>query len=181
MADTANGKHPLEHKWTMWYDSFKKQDPDKSWEENLMKVSDFDTVEDFWSTYNHIKRPTSLEYGANYHVFKSGIKPMWEDPANKEGGRFIIAIQPSKEEALNETWEHLLLAMIGEYVEDGVAPIAEGHVTGAALGRRKAQTKISVWTRDKTQGDALEELKQRLLTLLQLGSNTSIKYEPHEK
>ena len=34
------------------------------------QVSDFDTVEDFWSTYNHIKRPGTLEFGGNYHVFK---------------------------------------------------------------------------------------------------------------
>eukprot|EP01059_Diplonema_ambulator_P012189 TRINITY_DN22416_c0_g1_i1.p1 TRINITY_DN22416_c0_g1~~TRINITY_DN22416_c0_g1_i1.p1 ORF type:complete len:198 (+),score=24.98 TRINITY_DN22416_c0_g1_i1:54-596(+) len=180
MTEAANGKHPLEHRWTMWYDSFKKTDPDKSYEENLMKVSDFDTVEDFWSTYNHIKRPTSLEFGANYHVFKSGIKPMWEDPANKEGGRLVILISPTKEESLNETWEHLLLAMIGEYIEDGVTPIPEGHVLGAVLGRRKKETKIAVWTRDRTATEALEELKQRLITLLQLSGSTSIKYEAHK-
>eukprot|EP01060_Flectonema_neradi_P030821 TRINITY_DN4550_c0_g1_i1.p1 TRINITY_DN4550_c0_g1~~TRINITY_DN4550_c0_g1_i1.p1 ORF type:complete len:181 (+),score=35.56 TRINITY_DN4550_c0_g1_i1:46-588(+) len=177
----AEGKHQLEHRWTIWYDSGKTRHGG-NWEDNLKKVADFDQVEDFWSTYNHIKRPTSLEFGANYHVFKCGIKPMWEDPANKEGGRFVIKVGTSREdmEKLNEYWEHLLLAMIGEYAEDGVTAIPGGHITGAVLGRRKGQTKISVWTRDRSKKEALDELKVKLISLLQLkGESTNIHYENH--
>eukprot|EP01061_Rhynchopus_euleeides_P015839 TRINITY_DN2693_c0_g1_i1.p1 TRINITY_DN2693_c0_g1~~TRINITY_DN2693_c0_g1_i1.p1 ORF type:complete len:184 (+),score=42.87 TRINITY_DN2693_c0_g1_i1:126-677(+) len=176
--------HPLEHQWTIWYDSKKTIVDDKNWEKNLQKVSDFDTVEDFWCTYNHIKRPNALEFGANYHVFKSGIKPMWEDAENKEGGRFVIIV-PTKEnmDTLNEIWERLLLSIIGESLEDKVTPLADGrsHVTGAVLGRRKAQTKISVWTRDSKDASALEELKVRLMSTLQLRGDSNIKYEPHQK
>eukprot|EP00754_Rhynchopus_humris_P045770 Rhum_TRINITY_DN5257_c0_g1::Rhum_TRINITY_DN5257_c0_g1_i1::g.16809::m.16809/K03259/EIF4E; translation initiation factor 4E len=176
-------KHPLEHKWTIWYDSRKTIVGTDNWEENLQKVSDFDTVEDFWSTYNHIKRPGTLEFGGNYHVFKYGIKPMWEDKENKEGGRFLITV-PAKEDndRLNEIWEHLLLAMIGECLEDEVAPLPDkrAHVTGAVLGRRKAQTKIAVWTRDRNETQALEDLKVKLITTLQLKDPSSIKYEPHQ-
>ncbi|KAJ9439740.1 hypothetical protein DIPPA_70092a, partial [Diplonema papillatum] len=112
MAETT-GQHPLEQKWTIWYDLRKMQVEGQNWEDNLQKVADFDTVEDFWSTYNHIKRPNALTYGANYHVFKDGIKPMWEDPANKKGGRFVMVISHFKEDSrLNDIWEHLLLAMI---------------------------------------------------------------------
>jgi translation initiation factor 4E len=41
-------KHPLQHRWTLWYDNPKKRNSAESWEENLKKIYTFDTVEDFW-------------------------------------------------------------------------------------------------------------------------------------
>ena len=38
-------KHPLEHRWTLWfYENNRKNE----WLENLHNVYTFDTVEDFW-------------------------------------------------------------------------------------------------------------------------------------
>lgn len=31
-----------------------------------------------------------LTIGCDYSVFKSDIRPMWEDPINKNGGRWLI-------------------------------------------------------------------------------------------
>ena len=82
-------------------------------------------------------------------------------------------------------------------------PDKRAHVTGAVLGRRKAQTKIAVWTRDRNETQALEDLKVKLITTLQvcppppalsrplpplltsytltqLKDPSSIKYEPHQ-
>jgi len=42
------------------------------------------------SIFNHIKMPSMLATGCDYSVFKSDIKPMWEDPSNKNGGRWLI-------------------------------------------------------------------------------------------
>lgn len=39
-------------------------------------------VEDFCRLFNWVKPPSKLERSSNYHLFKSDIKPMWEDPAN---------------------------------------------------------------------------------------------------
>jgi hypothetical protein len=35
-------------------------------------------VEEFWGYYNHLVRPNDLPNTCDYHVFKRGIKPMWE-------------------------------------------------------------------------------------------------------
>ena len=43
-----------------------------------------------YSIFNHIKMPSMLTTGCDYSVFKSDIKPMWEDPTNKNGGRWLI-------------------------------------------------------------------------------------------
>jgi translation initiation factor 4E len=33
---------------------------------------------------------SELRQGCDYSLFKKGIRPMWEDDANKRGGRWLI-------------------------------------------------------------------------------------------
>jgi len=51
----------------------------------LVQIESVDTVEDFWMVYQHLRRPTAMPYGTFLHVFKDGIKPVWED-SNLETG-----------------------------------------------------------------------------------------------
>lgn len=43
--DNYQFKHPLEHTWTLWYLDSNRT---KNWEDCLMEVGSFGTVEDFW-------------------------------------------------------------------------------------------------------------------------------------
>ncbi|KAH1013573.1 hypothetical protein HUJ04_002551 [Dendroctonus ponderosae] len=99
-------KHPLQNVWTLWY---YENDRNQSWEKNQREISSFDTVEDFWSLYNHIKPASELKQGTDYSLFKKGIMPMWEDNANKKGiwtsdannGTAILEIGRKLKERLN--------------------------------------------------------------------------------
>ncbi|KAG6439628.1 hypothetical protein O3G_MSEX000934, partial [Manduca sexta] len=79
---------------------------DKSsvWEKNLVKLTTFDTVEDFWCLYHHMKLPTELKVGQDYMVFKDGITPMWENEANKKGGRWIIGFEKKTFKEMDRIW-----------------------------------------------------------------------------
>ena len=70
------------------------------------QVMSFNTVEDFWSMYNHIELVSKLGAGCDYSFFKSGIKPMWEDEANKLGGRWIINVEKWQKSAglIDKIW-----------------------------------------------------------------------------
>jgi translation initiation factor 4E len=58
------------------------------WEASLLKVGDIDTVSDallsfrseqvesFCRHFNNIRLPSRLNKGANYHLFKKGIRPV---------------------------------------------------------------------------------------------------------
>lgn len=52
-------------------------------------------MEDFCRYFNWLKPPSQLERNSNYHLFKDGIKPMWEDPANANVGTLSFYIRSS--------------------------------------------------------------------------------------
>jgi hypothetical protein len=41
------------------------------------------TAQDFWKVFVHLKRPSTLPTVSDYHFFKEGIRPVWEDDENK--------------------------------------------------------------------------------------------------
>ena len=45
------------------------------------------TIEEFWGIYNHLVRPSDLPATTDYHFFREGVKPTWEDPYN---GKYCI-------------------------------------------------------------------------------------------
>ena len=103
-------KHPLEHSWTFWH-----LNPDKrlSWAEKQKEILSVSTVEDFWAVYNWILQPSKLKASSDYSLFKTGIRPDWEDPGNVRGGRWVMA---RNREALDDSWREVIMALIGNYV-----------------------------------------------------------------
>jgi translation initiation factor 4E len=48
------------------------------YEKAVKKVGSFGTVEEFWRLHNHMVRINDLPCSINLHLFRSGIKPVWE-------------------------------------------------------------------------------------------------------
>ena len=63
-------------------------------------------VEDFWRLYVHLRRPVDdRPTVCDYHVFREGIKPMWEDETNVNGGKWIVRL---KKGVAARYWEDLV-------------------------------------------------------------------------
>jgi translation initiation factor 4E len=75
-------------------------------------------VEEFWAMVGQIQEPTELPVRANYHLFREGIKPMWEDPTNIAGGKWQYCVQKKNRSKLNELWTELMVLCIGEITGD---------------------------------------------------------------
>lgn len=43
----------------------------------------------------HTLPPADIANGTDLYIFKKGIKPMWEDPMNENGGRWLINVPPN--------------------------------------------------------------------------------------
>lgn len=102
---------PLNCKWTIWFDNPRFAPAGSAWKDNLKNCGTFDNMEDFWRIYNNIKPPSQLSLNSNYHCFREGILPTWEDPVNQDGGKFVYTMQKkvSKSGVCDEKWMFTVL------------------------------------------------------------------------
>ena len=137
--------HNLRHSWVFWF----RPPINKSnggghgaldYEKTLHAIAGFDTAEDFFKVYRHLKRPSTLPLVSDYHIFKKGIRPVWEDDENKHGGKWMVRL---KKGVADRYWEDLVFAIIG----DQLSEVSE-EICGAILSVRNGEDILSIWTRE---------------------------------
>jgi len=157
-------KHPLQNEWDFWY--FKPNKNKQIWQDNLLKIHSFNTVEDFWALYNHIELPSRLQFGSDYNLFKSGIIPAWEHERNKNGGRLVILFrkQQIKDGHLRELkmledkiWLETCLCLIGETF----GPESD-KICGLVFNARQKLDRISIWTSDWKDQEGITKIATTL-------------------
>ena len=181
LPDVGGDPHPLQHAWTLYYDSktasyipntptpqSAKEGKDY-YEANLQTIGVFKTVEKFCQYFNWVKRPSQLDVNSNYHIFKDDIKPMWEDPANARGGKWVISMRNPA--LLDRCWTWLVFGLVGEELDAG------DDICGAVMSRRGRGDRIAVWVRDKDNTDVINSIGRRLLSLLDLKNERTISME----
>ncbi|KAG6897307.1 hypothetical protein C0992_002609 [Termitomyces sp. T32_za158] len=180
-------EHPLQYPWTIYHDTKSKYPyppasasvPDASlghppesneYEAGLTVIGEFDTVESFCRYFNWLKPPSKLERNSNYHLFKAGIKPMWEDEANANGGKWVLTMR-NNPTLLDRCWSWLTMALIGEELEDG------DEICGAVVSLRSKVDRIQVWTRSKDDVEKLNAIGKKLVALLDVSEEDGIGLE----
>ena len=134
------------------------------------------------SLYNHIELASNLNSGSDYSVFKSGIRPMWEDARNKAGGRWLFTFNKKSCSArqIDETWLEvvcLLIVIATQLMIDLLLPqllclIGEAfgedsdQICGAVINIRPKMDKISVWTNDCRASKSITNIGYNLIKLL---------------
>ena len=141
-----------------------------SYEAGLTVIGEFDTVESFCRYFNWLKPPSKLEKNSNYHLFKTGIKPMWEDDANANGGKWVLTMK-NNPTLLDRSWSWLAMALVGEELEDG------DEICGAVVSLRTKVDRIQVWTRSKDDVERLNGIGKRLVKLLDVSEADGIGLE----
>jgi translation initiation factor 4E len=131
-------KHPLRYTWIIYYRPPTSKTSD--YEASIHPLCRFSSIEEFWAVFVHLKHPSLLPHVSDYHFFREGIRPVWEDEANKKGGKRILRL---KKGVVDRYWEELLMCMAGDmFVE------ASEEVCGAVVSVRANEDVISVWTRN---------------------------------
>ena len=164
-------KTQLPCRFTFWFTYFQKS-KDKQMEEfqdNLRKIADFDSAEEFWGIYQHMKRPSTLPRGCEFFLFKEGIKPLWEDEANFGGGRLFLSMK--KDTITNKVWEDLQIAMI---IGGNILPF----LCGSVINIRTSEVFISVWIKECSD-EKREEIKEWLKSNLDLPNTNCIRWKKH--
>ena len=86
---------------------------------------------------------------SDYHLFKKGVRPEWEDPQNKHGGKWSYSFKDKRTVPIDELWLFVMLAAIGETLESQ----GDGEVMGVVVNVRKGFYRVGVWT--KTVGKSI--------------------------
>lgn len=110
MPEVGPNENRLQHTYWLWY-SRKGAHRATDYSKSLRMVGRCASVQQWWSLYSHLKRPTALKPYRELSLFKKDIKPMWEDPANTKGGQWVIRLRKNQ---LDRSWENVCMAMLGE-------------------------------------------------------------------
>ncbi|KAG8091894.1 hypothetical protein GUJ93_ZPchr0012g19813 [Zizania palustris] len=135
----AKAPHKLQRQWAFWFDIQSKPKPGAAWGSSLRKAYTFDTVEDFWCMYDQIFRPSKLTVNADFHLFKAGVEPKWEDPECANGGKWTVPC--SRKANLETMWLETLMALIGEQFDES------DEICGIVASVRQRGDKLALWTR----------------------------------
>ncbi|KAF3708218.1 Methylcytosine dioxygenase TET2 [Channa argus] len=126
--------------------------------------------------YNHIQQPSKLGFGCDYCLFKDGIKPMWEDERNKLGGRWLITLnRQQRQNDLDRYWMEMLLCLVGESFDE-----ASEDVCGAVVNVRPKGDKLSIWTSNCQNREAIMTIGQLYKERLNLPMKVLIGYQSHD-
>lgn len=196
--------HPLQNEWVLWEHkasansgSGGSNSKQHQWKDNMDQLAHFSTVEDFWRYFNNLPTPSQVFFDGDckkkvgpdqrtieeFSLFKKGIEPEWGDPANVTGGEWYCrqALEP---EVLDLYWENLVLAVVGETIEDAVNGKADTDVINGIRVQDKSRNytlfKIEIWinTRDPS---IKEGIKDRLIEVMTDGQAAGPRGKVHPK
>lgn len=149
------------------------------WSLSMKAVCEFSTVEEFWKYWSFVPRPSEVLFDGHsrkevegrsieaFSIFKKGIRPEWEDTANRTGGELTCrkSFQP---EQLDVFWENLVLALIGETIDEGDEICGCRVVDKSAAkgkGPSRCMYKLELWLRTGN-AEVADKLRVRMLDAL---------------
>lgn len=182
--------HPLSSSWTMWY--IKPPTAGKGdWSDLLTEVVTFSSIEEFWGAYNNLPKVSELPMRSDYALFKTGIRPEWEDKANSKGGKIVYPFRDNSSRGSNnnsgtsrvdEIWLNILVGLLGgtlDVTNDPEVPVSEQKINGVFVNVRKAAIRFNLWTKD-VEVDALKPIANRFKGLLKISVDDELELSPHD-
>ncbi|CCW60928.1 unnamed protein product [Phytomonas sp. EM1] len=189
--EESGNVHPLNRSWTLWYDSSSTYNTE-SWGLSLVPIITVKTVEDFFLMLKYMKPLHALRTSAQYHFFQEGVKPMWEDEANKGGGKLWVNIDPNSLVGNNSQAKGLLedntvgasnassnVVTERERVDlDSIwknvlmALVGEAledpddpdlQIVGVVMAKRKYHNRLALWLKNGNNDSAIDSIKKRLI------------------
>lgn len=122
----------------------------------------------------------------DYLLFHSGVRrPVWEDPLNLTGGKWIIRL---KKGVADRVWEDLVLALIGDCFDDKEDSVTSNwedssdtgsewpEICGCTISVRQSEDIVSVWNRvDDVK--VREKIRDTIRKVLKISSSTIMEYK----
>lgn len=113
---------PFQYHWTVWYEKYSES---SNFEDRLYLLhEDVADIATFYRVYNNYPWD-KVKLRDTVHIFRKGVKPVWEDPENVKGGCWTFRVPKTKSQAFFH--EVAILCMANELqaaLEAGVFPLS---------------------------------------------------------
>ncbi|ORX73550.1 translation initiation factor eIF4e [Linderina pennispora] len=140
------------------------------YESAMIRLASFGTVEGFWGVYSHLLRPNQVPTITDYHLFRDSVRPVWEDPANMNGGKWMIRLRKGLATRL---WERLAMAVVGDVFDVG------DEVCGIVLSIRNSEDILSLWNRTAVDAKTNVHIRDIIKQVLEVPAETIMEYKAH--
>lgn len=169
----------LQHQWSFYlhYPNFSMDARNYS-SEAYEKLVDFSSVEAFWHVMDVLPKPSDVFSSRTssssqrivkskvngksleaFGLFKTGVKPEWEDPLNLKGGHWECR-EDVPLDVLDRLWYELVLALVGEVMEEG-RDLVGARVVDKSKSKR-TEYRLEIWISTTCQ-----EVRNEILTNVQ--------------
>ncbi|GAM20935.1 hypothetical protein SAMD00019534_041100 [Acytostelium subglobosum LB1] len=159
----------LECEWVFYYDEgAPKGSTCENYQSYVKNLGSFNSVQGFWRYWNNLLDVSLLPQNANLRLFKSGVDPTWEDPANQNGGKWTLMCSP--DQASNIVMR-TILTLIGEQLEYST------DICGFVLSVRPNRHVVNIWNKTGDNQEIIDRTSSELSSFI-LGK--SFKYQAHK-
>jgi len=135
--------HPLSDKWVLWA----HLPHDNDWSiQSYISIMTVTYVEEILALMHTL--PDSLLSTCMFFCMKEHVKPVWEDPANKQGGCFSYKITQS----IGDCWRNVSYSMVGKTLSKEKA--IQETITGISISPKKNFCILKVWLSSCAHQDA---------------------------
>jgi hypothetical protein len=108
--------------------------------------------------------------GITYHIFRTGVQPIWEDKSNIDGGSWTLRLRKG---GASRVWEDLVLAVIGG--DFGV----DDEVCGVKISMKPGEDKITVWHKSGNDKRKINFIRNKMRDVLKVPSLEAFDYKVH--
>jgi hypothetical protein len=135
LATRMEGLHQLSDNWSLWA----HLPHDTDWSINsYKKIYTFTTLEETIAVTETL--PESLVKNCMLFLMRDGIKPIWEDPKNRNGGCFSYKVSNKQ---VHTVWKELSYVLVGDTISAQASFVA--NVTGITISPKKNFCIIKIW------------------------------------
>ncbi|PLB36493.1 eukaryotic translation initiation factor 4E [Aspergillus candidus] len=133
---------PFQYHWAVWYDKHAENMATPSTYRNQLYLlhEDVSDIATFYRVYNNYPWH-KIRMRDSVHIFRKGVRPIWEDPENAQGGCWMFRVPKGKAQAFFH--EMAVLCLANEF--QAVVEKEHDHVLGISMTVRFNSHLISIW------------------------------------
>ena len=129
---------PLCDKWVLW--AHLPHDTDWSLK-SYIQIMQVESMEEVISLYNSI--PPAMVKNCMLFLMRQNIKPMWEDPNNKQGGCFSFKVGNKN---VPDVWKSVSYLLTGETLSK--EKNFQDNITGITISPKKSFCILKIWMKN---------------------------------